>query len=102
MRAHARPACGTGHTLLQLAALGDQALDDAAGDAAPLLADAVAQFGHARRVRTAWAIDGLWRNVEAGHDARVLADEIEFGNVRMKTGFRREDQAAAVGDEQFV
>src|SRR2546427_3752002 len=80
----------------------DQPLDDAAGDAAPLPADVIAELGHARSLRAAGAVDRFRRDVEPRHDARILADEIEFGDVFEKPQAWGKHQAAAVGAPQLV
>src|ERR1700722_15507247 len=88
--------------LLECGALGDQTFDDAARDAAPFLADAVAEFRNPGRFGAAWAIHGFGRDVEARHDAWELADEIQFGHVGREAQLWHEDEAATVRGEKLV
>ena len=67
--------------LFVLPPLGDEALHHPAGDAAVLLAHAVAEFRHAWRLRAARAVDGFRRNVELRHDAGKLAHKIQLRHV---------------------
>lgn len=60
----------------QLRALSDQAFDYPAGDASPLLADAIAQLRNAEGLGAARAIDGFGRDVETRHDAWELAYKV--------------------------
>ena len=66
------------------------------------MANAVAELRDAGSVRAARAVHGFRRDVEARHDARVLADEIEFGDVFEKPQAGGKHQAAAVGAQQLV
>src|SRR5277367_2319331 len=86
----------------QLGAFSNKPFDHATRDPPPLLAHPVAEFGNARRFRATQAIHRLWRDIEPSHDARVLADKIQFRHILVKTDLRREDEAAAIRAEQLI